>query len=95
MPMGESWRRMVPPYWRNETSGRLVPAIEAYLYGKPLTVEHVGAIRAYLRLWMAAGSWCSVDDDVILLTLMIDTLYTRADITRWLDKAIKIGIDPL
>lgn len=93
--MGESWRPMVPPYWHNETSGRLVPAVEAYLYGQALSLEHVGAIRAYLRLWMGAANWCSVDDDVTVLTLAIDTLYTRADITRWLDKAIQIGIDPL
>lgn len=82
---------MSPGYWPRETSGVLRPAIEAYLSGGPMSPEHVAAMRAYLRQWIAADVWCGADT----LRQRIDELTDRAAIARWLDNALEIGIDPL
>ena len=39
-------------YWMYETSGVLRPAIEAYFSGL-MTDQHIAAMRAYLRQWIA------------------------------------------
>lgn len=82
-----------PGYWMHETSGRLRPAVEAYLSGGAMTPEHVAAMRAYLRQWIAAPAW--IGPDVTELRAAIDGLTDRAAIERWLDAAIESGIDPL
>ena len=81
-----------PGYWMHETSGVLRPAIEAYLTGKPMTVEHVAAMRAYLRQWMQ-GDWRG--DGIKELRTRVDGLTSRQAIRDWLDLAEAEGIDPL
>ena len=44
-----------PGNWRNETSGALRPAIEAYLQGGPMTEWQITANAAYLRQWVNAS----------------------------------------
>ena len=82
-----------PAYWMNETSGVLRPAIVAYLKGLPMREDEIAAMRAYLRQWIVADCWAGpeVDD----LRWRIDGLTTKKAIERWLDDAIKEGIDPL
>ena len=80
-------------YWMNETSGVLAPAVEAYLMGHPLAPEHVAAIRAYLRQWIAAPDWRG--PLIGELRLSVEGIDSRAAITRWLDLADEAGIDPL
>lgn len=82
----------VPGYWKNETSGVLKPAIEAYLDGQDLTPRQIGAIRGYFRQWML-GSWRGPLLDV--LRTQVEEITTRQDITAWLDRAQDEGIDPL
>ena len=81
-----------PGYWMNETSGVLRPAVEAYLWGGEMTGRHFAAIRAYLRQWMAAD-WRGPMIDV--LRSQLGEINTREDISRWLDRALDAGIDPL
>lgn len=81
-----------PGYWMNETSGLLRPAVEAYLYGRPMTTAHVMAWRAYLRQWMA-GPWQG--DDADSLRADIDRIADHATLAAWLDRAAVAGIDPL
>lgn len=81
-----------PHYWADETSGVLRPAVEAYLNGWPMTPQHIAALRAYLRQWIA-GAWCG--DAVPDLRSRIDSLTSRDAISRWLDDALDPGIDPL
>jgi hypothetical protein len=80
-------------YWRNELSGVLQPAMQAYLNGDPLTQQHVSAIRAYLRQWIASPVWAGAGVDG--LRDGVDSLTNRAQIDRWLDRAEDLGIDPL
>lgn len=82
----------VPDYWMHETSGVLAPAVRAYLAGDNLSAEHVGALRAYLRQWMAAD-WRG--EAVPALRNRVGMLYSRASFTRWFADALEIGIDPL
>lgn len=87
----EDERPAVPGFWMNETTGTLRPAIKAYLAGATMAPEQIAAMRAYLRQWIAAPAWRGVDD----LRTRIDELTDRAAISRWLDDALDIGIDPL
>jgi hypothetical protein len=85
-------RADLPGYWMNETSGKLRPAIFAYLNGQRLTEEHAAAIRAYLRQWMAAD-WKG--PEIASLRAAIDAIRNGGDVERWLTRAIMQGIDPL
>ena len=82
-----------PGYWMNETSGVLRPAVEAYLAGGAMTVMQVGAMRAYLRQWIALPVWQG--PTVEELRSAIGGLTTRANIEAWLNHAEDAGIDPL
>lgn len=82
-----------PGYWMRETSGVLRPAVEAYLTGGELSAEHVAALRAYLRQWIACDWW--MGDELPLLRERIDGLTSREAIRAWLDDALDMGIDPL
>lgn len=83
----------VPRYWQHETTGVLRPAIEAYLLTDlPLTIDQIGAFRAYLRHWMGAD-W--IGPDIPALRLAIDDIDSREAIEAWLDRALESHIDPL
>jgi hypothetical protein len=82
-----------PAYWMNETSGVLRPAVEAYLSGGEMSPEHVAAMRAYLRQWIAGPLW--EGEKVEELRRSIDGLTSRAAISAWIWAAVREGIDPL
>ena len=95
-------RCAAPGFWMGETSGVLRPAVMAYLEHRPLTPEHIAALRGYLRQWIMAPAWdanpyAGVEASVWLAKLRarIDWLFTRETIERWLDDAIDLGLDPL
>ena len=83
----------IPGYWMNETSGRLRPAIEAYVKGDALNEAEIAAIRAYLRQWIEAPVWQgpAIND----LRAGIDGLVSRQAIHDWLADAVEAEIDPL
>lgn len=93
---------MVPPYWRNEQSGRLQPAIEALInYGAkpggsypPPTPQQLGLIIQYFQLHINAPCWVDCGE-LAELRAQAQTLQTFEDCDRWLLKAINLGIDPL
>jgi hypothetical protein len=76
----------------HETSGVLRPAVEAYLAGGDMAPEHIVAIRAYLRQWINGDlqGWRIAE-----LRREVELLTNRAEISRWLDYAEDLGIDPL
>jgi hypothetical protein len=82
-----------PGFWRNETSGVLRPAVEAYLKGEPLSLNQIAAMRAYLRQWMRKGDWRGerIED----LREAVERIRRRRDIDVWLQLAAAEGIDPL
>jgi hypothetical protein len=82
----------MPGFWMYETSGVLRPAVEAYLNGKAMTPDQIGAMRAYLRQWIE-GPWQG--PGIAPLRAAIDTITDRASLSVWLDEAAEADIDPL
>ena len=80
-----------PRYWMHETSGVLRPAVEAYLHDEPMTDAQIAAMRAYLRRWIEAPHWAGA----ALLRRDVVGLTSRAAISAWLNRAERLGIDPL
>jgi hypothetical protein len=84
-----------PGYWKNETSGALRPAVEAYLNGEPLNDEQIAVIRHYLAQWIYARGFDGGGEGVGRLRDTLGGLKSRRAIKRWLDDALEAGIDPL
>jgi hypothetical protein len=82
-----------PGYWMNEQSGKLKPAVLAYLKGEKLDDVQIGFIRAYLRQWIDAPMWQG--DEIEELRQSVLGVCDRATIKDWLDDALKANIDPL
>lgn len=90
-------RSTAPGYWRNETSGVLIPVVEAYINGKPLDAGQIATMRAYLRQWIMAPAWDMGEPTPELQELRrsVDLLITQKAIDDWLWRALDIEIDPL
>jgi hypothetical protein len=89
-----------PKYWRFETGGKLVPAIERYISRSRAEPDDVNLIRAYLRQWIDSPVWDGgVDSEtrVALDNLRRKTreLRTRNDVDDWMADALDLAIDPL
>jgi hypothetical protein len=86
-------RGIGPGYWMNESSGKLKPAVLAYLKGEKLDEVQIGFIRAYLRQWIDDPMWQG--DEVEGLRASVGAICDRPSIRDWLDEALKANIDPL
>lgn len=91
-----------PKFWRYETGGKLVPAIERYLRHEPGEAEDVDLIRAYLRQWIDSPAWgmnweadAQYRRALAELRASVRAIHTRKDVTVWLEAALEEGIDPL
>ncbi len=73
-----------PPYGTEGKSG---------YYAGTMTPEHVTAMRAYLRQWIAAPAWRGAG--IERLRAGIDGLTDRGALAAWIDVALDLGIDPL
>lgn len=79
-----------------ETGGKLVPAIERYLEGKPEEPDDVNLIRAYLRQWIDSPVWDAGDLDALHdLRRKVRVINSRLEIDWWLEAALELAIDPL
>ena len=94
--------RLAPRFWRNETGGKLQPAIERYLRNEPEKPDDIAWIRAYLRQWIDSPVWDQNPTmtresrlELALLRTRAAILRTRAEIGEWLRLALDAGIDPL
>ena len=92
----------LPGYWMYETSGRLRPAVEAYLRNETLDAGQILALKAYLRQWINATTWdenpfMDVLAQCRLRTLRqeVNAITSRDDISDWLAEAVAFGMDPL
>jgi hypothetical protein len=82
-----------PGFWMNEKSGALHDAVEAYLFNAVLAPEHIAALRAYLRQWIAVDTWQG--PRVAELRNMVEGLTTREAVDRWIAIAVAENMDPL
>ena len=83
----------IPGYWMDETTGVLRPAIEAYVNHRLMRPEHIVAMRAYLRQWIASDVWAG--PDIERLRADVDGLTSREAIDAWIERATEAGLDPL
>ena len=94
----------LPLYWRNETSGTVAAAVQAYLAdqtgGLPISDEHIELLKTYLDQWISASCWDSDSDSELLAELhslreRVKLLKTADEIHWWLMDALDLGMDPL
>ena len=84
----------IPGYWQNETSGRLRPAVEAYLLtDRELTNAETRIWRAYLRQWINAPGF--LGPEVEALRRLVHHIDSRVTLAAWLASAEEAGCDPL
>jgi hypothetical protein len=83
-----------PKYWRNETGGKLGPAVERYILRRTEQPDDTLWIRAYLRQWIDSPVWAG-SEDVEQLRQSVRSLASRAEIDAWIQRAVDINIDPL
>lgn len=86
-------------YWRNETSGKLAIAINAFMDEKAhFTEPERDLLAAYLRMWAFYSGWRDDSGQLAALQESFDALVAKGNretIWQWLDQAMDIGIDPL
>jgi hypothetical protein len=88
-----------PRYWRDETGGKLGPAVERYLKGKPLSGDDLRWLRAYCAQWINSSAWDlnPYGDGKELAALRESAKEIRSiqQLDRWFRDAFEIGMDPL
>ncbi len=91
----------LPFFWKDEISGTLISAVNAYLdnriKGTAITDEQLGLVRDYLCHWINAPCWENPEFQTELADLRISArdLATAKEISEWIFKALDIGLDPL
>ncbi|MBE9191412.1 hypothetical protein IQ230_13860 [Gloeocapsopsis crepidinum LEGE 06123] len=94
----------LPPYWMQESSGKLAGAIETYINHRSEpdqpapTFNQIILIQYYLKLWINAPCYLNspgFESEKAALRRSVDEIDSVADINKWLDAALEIGIDPL
>lgn len=100
----------LPIYWRNEATGKLAKAVEAYFlayadgpeYPVPeMEPEHMELISGYLMRHLAAPLyWNNPDASAENLAALrrcaiaASQIKTRGDLTALIEQMLDIGIDP-
>jgi hypothetical protein len=89
-----------PEYWRNDASGKLVPAMERYLKRESGKPDDVSLIRGYLRQWVDSPAWEEGAGgeqrlQLAVLRARVRWLHNRLDFDLWIQDATEFGIDPL
>jgi hypothetical protein len=103
--MPSDYPNNAPLYWRNETSGRLSKAIHQYsactVYDQDKQEDrqnfdpgYISLIRGYFFHWINAPGW-SDSQELTQLRKEVRCIHSIDDIDRFLDNALKVGIDPL
>lgn len=97
----------LPLNWRNETSGQLARAVDAYLdnrvVGTEISVLAVEVVRDYLIHYIHAPCWTrnfepeDLDGVRILTELRYEAMHLDSPdaIGAWIRKGMEIGLDPL
>ena len=81
-----------PGYWAEET-GKLRPAVMAFLLGAELNADEFSLVVAYVRRWVAAQVWIggeAIED----LRRKLYLAETTRQLHQWAAAASELGIDP-
>lgn len=82
-----------PRFWMEEQSGTLAEAVERYMQGEVLSVDHRDLIKLYLRQYLERAVLGTNARRERLLA-RVDTLRSRQDIERFADDLSEIGVEP-
>lgn len=90
----------LPLYWRDEVSGELGRAVEAYLNnrvdGSAVTAGQIELLRDYLCHWVFAPCWDNPGNGALkALRKSVAGLKSAAEVDEWIHTALDIGLDPL
>ena len=94
-----------PRYWRNEVSGPLGSAVNAYfanrIENRPISPAECALVAAYVRHWINAPAWdqnphLNEESRVRLAALRESAkhLTHAGTIAKWTRSAIALGMDP-
>lgn len=84
----------IPLNWRDEQSGILTAAIEAYINGAPMTDEQLALLIEFLDYYIHAPCWQDWQGELAKLRSMIKQIKTKEGIENWLWIALDLGLDP-
>ena len=90
-----------PKYWMWETTGKLKPAVRAYLAGQRLDPFQIAIMRRYLAQWLASPVWRPGKPDAQGVTPLArlreraDFISTNDDVREVIEAAVDLGADPL
>ena len=105
----QSYRNMgpvsgAPLNWQDDITGRMKAAVMAYLDQKP-TADQLRIVICYIQhhihapCWLETPPWGEVDkemaDEIRALRALSLKLKTTQDVNRFINRALKIAIDPL
>jgi hypothetical protein len=98
-PMG------LPVYWRDEVSGELASAVEAYFDAvvksddSLITASQIELVRSYCEYHINAPCWLRHDDtfkaEITALRSQIKTANTVEMLRAYINKGMEIALDPL
>ena len=92
----------MPVYWRNESSGKLEEAVNAYwMPCANLSANHVNLLRQYIVHWATAPCWrnnpyldAGIEAELDKAIALSRSITTRSDICDALDSLMTLAIDP-
>lgn len=91
----------LPLYWRDELSGTLPRAVDSYLKnrisGESILDSDVTILREYIVHYINAPCWDGngFKSELRELRSAAMELDSATEIGAWIEKAMKIGLDPL
>lgn len=88
----------IPLYWRDEQSGELPRAVEAYIAfmganGPALSKQQLELVIDYLRYFINAPCWAGFSK-LAMLRVRATRLKTVDDVDKFIQAALNIGLDP-
>jgi len=90
-----------PLYWRDEQSGWLLEAVEAYyeflLKGRLPPQAQLELLTGYVAYWVHAPCWTGLEEDgsdLEQLRNSAKSIRSWPELRDWCEKAMDLGIDP-
>jgi hypothetical protein len=91
-----------PCNWTDEISGYLGRAVLLYLQGQQLSTGEIGVLRSYFRQWIQSRVWDMNTHTTIesrrmlgMLRHSVGNIRSPREISRWLEDARSLGLNPL
>jgi hypothetical protein len=91
-----------PLYWRDEQTGLLPAAMQAYVFygadptlNRPPTARQLALVINYFRYVINAPCWRDSSGEVTRLRSLAAQMTTIEEIEQFIEDCLEIGIDPI